>query len=146
MITLIARFMGPTWGPPGSPWPHVGPMQAPWTLWSGKWLMISLLNSREWLHTALRGPSVWRSLPGRFTADDTLFGLIGNFLTPESLTFFNNSSPGDFWSYLWPFRGHHRHVAELGNLSYIHVHMNERVGRKLNRRIILQQVDDHPQK
>ena len=31
----IARFMGPTWGPPGSCRPHVGPMLAPWTLLSG---------------------------------------------------------------------------------------------------------------
>ena len=31
----IAKFMGPTWGPPGSCRPHVGPMLAPWTLLSG---------------------------------------------------------------------------------------------------------------
>ena len=31
----IARFMGPTWGPPGSCQPQVGPMLAPWTLLSG---------------------------------------------------------------------------------------------------------------
>ena len=30
----IARFMGPTWGPPGACWPQVGPMSAPWTLLS----------------------------------------------------------------------------------------------------------------
>ena len=39
-------------------------------------------------------------------------------------------------------RGHYRHVAELGNLSYLYmykyIYMNERVGRKLNRCIILQ--------
>ena len=28
----VARFMGPTWGPPGSCRPQVGPMLAPWTL------------------------------------------------------------------------------------------------------------------
>ena len=28
----IAKFMGPTWGPPGSCWPQMGPMLAPWTL------------------------------------------------------------------------------------------------------------------
>ena len=33
-------------------------------------------------------PSVWQSLPGRFPADDTLFELIANILTPEPLTFF----------------------------------------------------------
>ena len=33
--TLIARFMGPTWGPSGSDRTQVGPMLAPWTLLSG---------------------------------------------------------------------------------------------------------------
>ena len=31
----IAKFMGPTWGPPGSCRPHMGHMLAPWTLLSG---------------------------------------------------------------------------------------------------------------
>ena len=31
----IAKFMGPTWGPPGSSRPQMGPMLAPWTLLSG---------------------------------------------------------------------------------------------------------------
>ena len=35
ITTQIARFMGPTWGPPGSCWPHVGPMLVPWILLSG---------------------------------------------------------------------------------------------------------------
>ena len=33
--TLIARFMGPTWGPPGADRTQVGPMWAMWTLLSG---------------------------------------------------------------------------------------------------------------
>ena len=33
--TLIARFMGPTWGPSGTDRTQVGPMLAPWTLLSG---------------------------------------------------------------------------------------------------------------
>ena len=33
----MARFMGPTWGPPGSSRPQVGPMLAPRTLLSGLW-------------------------------------------------------------------------------------------------------------
>ena len=32
---LIARFMGPTWGPSGTDRTQVGPMLAPWTLLSG---------------------------------------------------------------------------------------------------------------
>ena len=34
--TLIAMFMGPTWGPSGAERTQVGPMLAPWTLLSGK--------------------------------------------------------------------------------------------------------------
>ena len=30
-----SKFMGPTWGPPGSCRPQVGPMLVPWTLLSG---------------------------------------------------------------------------------------------------------------
>ena len=36
MVTSqIAKFMGPTWGPPGSCWSQMGPMLALWTLLSG---------------------------------------------------------------------------------------------------------------
>ena len=34
-ISLIARFMGPTWGPSGADRTQVGPMSATWTLLSG---------------------------------------------------------------------------------------------------------------
>ena len=30
-LIQIARFMGPTWGPPGACRPQMGPMMAPWT-------------------------------------------------------------------------------------------------------------------
>ena len=36
--SLIARFMGPTWGPSGADSTQVGPMLAPWTLLSGMML------------------------------------------------------------------------------------------------------------
>ena len=39
IASLIARFMGPTWGPSGANRTQVGPMLAPWTLLSG--LMIA---------------------------------------------------------------------------------------------------------
>ena len=35
VCTMIARFMGPTWGPSGTDRTQVGPMLAPWTLLSG---------------------------------------------------------------------------------------------------------------
>ena len=37
MAALIAKFMGPTWGPSGADRTQVGPMFAPWTLLSGCW-------------------------------------------------------------------------------------------------------------
>ena len=38
-IPLIARFMGPIWGPPGADRTQMGPMLAPWTLLSGSLLL-----------------------------------------------------------------------------------------------------------
>ena len=35
VTSQTVRFMGPTWGPPGSCRPQVGPMLAPWSLLSG---------------------------------------------------------------------------------------------------------------
>ena len=37
----IARFMGPTRGPPASCQPRMGPMLGPWTLLSGLLLLIA---------------------------------------------------------------------------------------------------------
>ena len=36
LLTLIARVMGPAWGPPGADRPQVCPMLATWTLLSGE--------------------------------------------------------------------------------------------------------------
>ena len=41
--TLIARFMGPTWDPPGSCRPQIGPMLAPWSLLSGDALLANFI-------------------------------------------------------------------------------------------------------
>ena len=40
----IANFMGPTWGPPGSCRPQMGPMLAPWTLLSGTVWWMSMIQ------------------------------------------------------------------------------------------------------
>ena len=64
-----------------------------------------------------------KSLSGRLPADDMLFGMIANFLTPESLTFSANLAHEIFCFICGRSpRGHHMHVAELGNLCYIHVY------------------------
>ena len=41
MISQRARFMGPTWGPPGSCRPQVGPMLALWLMLSGLTWLVS---------------------------------------------------------------------------------------------------------
>ena len=44
----IAKFMWPSWGPPGSCRSQIGPMLAPWTLLSGmSWYYPSYVNSRR---------------------------------------------------------------------------------------------------
>ena len=43
----IAKFMGPTWGPPGSWRPQMGPMLAPWILLSG-WYIIIFSDFELW--------------------------------------------------------------------------------------------------
>ena len=44
--TPIARFMGPTWGPPGADRTQVGPMWATWTLLSGQLFRVNLEQSQ----------------------------------------------------------------------------------------------------
>ena len=53
-ISLIARFMGPTWGPSGADRTQVGPMLAPWTLLSGMVYLLCPLYSTYsswWIHS-----------------------------------------------------------------------------------------------
>ena len=55
--TQIAMFMGPTWGPPGSCRPQMGPMLAPWTLlsghnWTGWWMVRRVINTNLSLHVS----------------------------------------------------------------------------------------------
>ena len=60
MNTLIAMFMGPTWGPSGADRAQVGPVLAPWTLLSGyklgrlSWFLIippaTKLGGVYWIH------------------------------------------------------------------------------------------------
>ena len=39
--------MGPTWGPPGSCRPQMGPMLAPWTLLPGLFIIANLVKYRD---------------------------------------------------------------------------------------------------
>ena len=68
--SLIATFMGPTWGPPGSCWPQMSFMLSPWALLSGMyravwnlsttpmsthwdWVFFAMLIIRLWLVQSL---------------------------------------------------------------------------------------------
>ena len=48
----ITKFIGPTWGPPGSCRPQMGFMLAPWALWLGM-IWLSILSCYKWLTFAL---------------------------------------------------------------------------------------------
>ena len=53
LSTLIARFIGPTWGPPGADRTHVGPM---WATWTGRFcgeftgVLFDPLWTNGWVH------------------------------------------------------------------------------------------------
>ena len=60
----IAKFMGPTWSPPGSCRPQMGPMLAPWTLLSGSSPCLSgdkrcyiIGNVRRYLYEERNSPT-----------------------------------------------------------------------------------------
>ena len=59
ITSLIARFMGPTWGPSGADRTQVGPKLAPWTLPSGMFCGIVMLKpqcicSSTWKHISTK--------------------------------------------------------------------------------------------
>ena len=51
--TQIARFVGPTWGPPGSCRPQMGPMLAPWTLLLGELQWPKIMETAKTLALTL---------------------------------------------------------------------------------------------
>ena len=53
---LRARFMGPTWGPSGADRTQVGPMLAPWTLLSGRGIVVVLTSLSRPRHKNVNWP------------------------------------------------------------------------------------------
>ena len=49
LYSLIARFIGPTWGPSGADRTQVGPMLAPWTLLSGLYIIHFMISKSEFI-------------------------------------------------------------------------------------------------
>ena len=64
----IAKFMGPTWGPPGSCRPQMDPMLAPWTLLSGALFYIAYrTDENECLSRPCTNGGWCRDDPGHYT-------------------------------------------------------------------------------
>ena len=79
----IAKSMRPTWGPPGSCRPQMGPMLAPWTLLSGSWwghtrYNMGHDNMKYWssyneIHHSLENKDSWPNIPhGQYFSLSTL--------------------------------------------------------------------------
>ena len=60
-LTLIARFMEPTWGPSGANRTQVGLMLAPWTLLSGYILLWHFLQSGSGMLLQNKISHLWKS-------------------------------------------------------------------------------------
>ena len=65
MISLIARFMGPTWGPSGANMTQVGPMLAPWTLLCGIAHSIALIEAEHKSESKLTQETSYLALIGK---------------------------------------------------------------------------------
>ena len=52
-LSLIARFLGPTWGPSGPDRTQVGPMLAPWTLLSGMGCLFWMFGRKSSCYNAI---------------------------------------------------------------------------------------------
>ena len=60
----IARFMGPTWGPPRSCRPQMGPMLAPCTLLSGIPFSIIMAGTQHWINFEVTKDASYLTLKG----------------------------------------------------------------------------------
>ena len=80
--TLIARFMGSTWGPSGAGRTQVGPMLAPWTLLSGY-----IPRYHPWADRTHVGPmwATWTLLPGMLPTISTRHKQLGSWCCQKEL-------------------------------------------------------------
>ena len=73
IAALIARCMGPTWGPSGADRTQVGPMLAPWTLLSGAVTRVltphPYISRREWINHYIKICLTvqWLAIRNKFT-------------------------------------------------------------------------------
>ena len=71
ILSQITRFMGPTWGPPGSCRPQVGSMLAPWTLLSRVTCLLEELDKRN--QTMKYSWNAWRCIRSEAIMDKSCF-------------------------------------------------------------------------
>ena len=62
IISQVGKFMGPSWVPPGSCRPQMGPMLAPWTLLSGIVRRIDISKSRDSLFNPSCRFKIWQAV------------------------------------------------------------------------------------
>ena len=60
IISQVAKFMGPSWGSPGTYRPQMGPMLAPWTLLSGIVRRLDVWKSRDSLFKPSCRFKIWQ--------------------------------------------------------------------------------------
>ena len=96
--TLIARLMGPIWGPSGADRTQVGPMLAPWTLLSGHPSLVSSIpvehHIMEWIPLQIQTFSFKKINTLTFSVCVTLFLCVWGWWTHEFVisAFFDESS------------------------------------------------------
>ena len=80
IVSHIAGFMGPTWSPPGSCRPQIGPILAPWSLLSG--LTWSIANTEYRMHKDFNNPL-------QYTCDISHMHSLSIYISPSSLINFD---------------------------------------------------------
>ena len=104
--TKTAKFMGPTWGPPGSSRSQMGPMLAPGTLLSGQLCMgYAIIES-------VAASGIWLNI--QFVPGITLTKGVSFF----ALDFFCNWVPTNF-NYSFRALGHQNKATKNTDMLYI---------------------------
>ena len=98
ITTQIAKFMEPTWSPPGSYWPQMGPMLAPWTLLSGH-LWSEHCTTRGHKNTVHVDKSVWWHHKSKPLCDYICrwYGLSATLLMLDDRIWWNNVVHRNQW-------------------------------------------------
>ena len=89
MLSQITKFMGPTWGPPGSSRPQMGPMLAPWTLLSEMLYRTSDSSRALYYQLSLEANHPCHNNCREETTTMTYHRPCNDFFAPKSTVVFN---------------------------------------------------------